>query len=283
MRLIPIAGLALTGLMLSANALACDTILEPTRVAINGPGKYCLSANRSLPIEIFGSDVELDCRSRTLTNPAVNGGPGGGAPYGIRVNPGTKVTVRNCRVDGFPIGIDMAAQSGGQLLNNTVLRAQDTPIMFHGQGNNGDPLAEPNRIVGNRIVGYVNNGSQPPNWGPAMRLIGLSRGVISSNVIAGYSGQTGLELMESPDAQLISNQFLDFHAVNRMIRLEQSPRVRVVHNTIMSREPNVAQGISGATDATCIENVFINTQRSGFSECAVTRYNVEQPAPPQGP
>ncbi|MBT2745024.1 MULTISPECIES: hypothetical protein [unclassified Lysobacter] len=59
--------------------------------------------------------------------------------------------------------------------------------------------------------------------------------------------------------------------------------MRVVHNTIMSREPTVAQGISGAADATCIENVFINTQRSGFSECAVTRYNVEQPAPPQGP
>ncbi|MEH6414053.1 right-handed parallel beta-helix repeat-containing protein [Pseudomonas sp. CGJS7] len=279
MRLIPMAGLALTGLLLSANALACDTILDPQRVTIFGPGKFCLSANRSVPIDISGSDVELDCRGRTLTNRPANGGPAG-AVFGIRVSPGTKVTVRNCRVDGFPIGIDMNTQAGGQLLNNTVLRAQDTPIVV--RGDNHDPSAEPNRVVGNRVIGFPSDGMQPSPPGPALRLLGLPRAVISNNVVAGYNGNVGLELWDSADAQLIGNQFLDFDS-SHMIRLNQSPRVRVVHNTIMSRQGGVIHGLSGAVDATCVENVFVNTVRSGFSDCAVTRYNIERPQPPTGP
>jgi hypothetical protein len=276
MRLIPIAGLALTGLMLSTSAFACDTIVSPQQISIYGPGKYCLSADRSLPIEINGPDIELDCRTRTITNPSPNGG---GGPAGIRVNSGDKVIVRNCRIDGFSTGIDMMnVQSNAQLLNNTVLRARDVAITVHGNNNN-DPLAEPTRIVGNRVLGYPGE-NQPAAWGPAMRVIGLGRAVISNNVFAGHTGNIGLELLESPDSQLISNQFLDFQGAYRMIRLEQSPRARIVHNTIMSRELSVVEGLSGAVGATCVENVFINTVHSGFAECAVTRHNVEQPASP---
>ncbi|WP_046656698.1 NosD domain-containing protein [Lysobacter capsici] len=275
MRLIPIAGLALAGLMLSTSAFACDTIVPSQQISIHGPGKYCLSANRSLPIEISGPDIELDCRTRSIINPS----PNGGGPTGIRINSGDKVIVRNCRVDGFPIGIDMNVQSNAQLLNNTVVRAQDVAIMVHGINNN-DPFAEPTRIVGNRVIGYPNPNDPSSSWAPALRVIGLGRAVISNNVVAGHRGPVGLELVDSPDVQITNNQFLDPAAVDRMIRLEQSPRARVVHNTIMSRQQNVMFGLSGASGATCVENVFINTIHSGFSECAVTRYNVEQPLPP---
>lgn len=275
MRLIPMTGLAIASLMLSANALACDTILGADRVSIDAPGKYCLSANRTLPIEIHASNVELDCRTRTLTYPSA--GPAGPA-IGIRVDPGENVIVRNCRIEGFPVGIDMASFRNGQLLNNTVLRASEQPIVVHGHSN--DPLGEPSRIVGNRILGYVQGGGLPPNWGPALRVVGQGRVLVSNNVIAGYGGPDGLHLMESPDAQIISNQFLDFQAGHRMIRLELSPGARIVHNTIMMRQPGGAFGLSGATGATCIENVFINTITPGFLDCAVTRHNVEQPTYP---
>lgn len=275
MRLIPIAGLALTGLMLSTSAFACDTIVSPQQVSIYGPGKYCLGANRSLPLEIGGPDIELDCRARTITNPSSNGG----GPTGIRINSGDKVIVRNCRIDGFPIGIDMNAQSNAQLLNNTVLHARDVAIMVHGHNNN-DPLSEPTRIVGNRVIGYPDANDPSSSWGPALRVVGLGRAVISNNVVAGHTGPVGLDVIESPDVQITSNQFLDSSAIERMIRLELSPRARVVHNTIMSRQQNVMFGLSGASGATCVENVFINTIHSGFSDCAVARYNVEQPLPP---
>lgn len=273
MRLTSKTGLALAGLLLSANALACDTILPATQVGISAPGKYCLSGNRSLPIEINGPDIELDCRTRTLTNPSTGGGPGGGV--GIMVRGGGKVVVRNCRVDGFANGIQADVASGAQLLNNTVLRAQDTPIIVHGnpfQGPPGPP-AEPVRIVGNRVIGY--DSGQPANWGPALRVHGLPGAVIANNVVAGYRGRGGLELGESPDAQLTGNQFLDFETGHRMIQFMNSPRARVVHNTIMSRQP-IGEGLVGAVDATCVENVFINVLPSGFASCSVARYNVEQ-------
>ncbi|UZW63173.1 hypothetical protein [Lysobacter enzymogenes] len=271
-------GLALAGLLLSANALACDTILPANQIGISAPGKYCLSGNRSLPIEINGTEIELDCRTRTLVNPSTGGGPGGGV--GIMVRGGGKVVVRNCRVDGFANGIQADVGSGAQLLNNTVLRAQDTPIIIHGNPfGPPDPQAEPARIVGNRVIGY---GGDQANWGPALRVHGLPRAVIANNVVAGYRGHGGLELGESPDAQLTGNQFLDFEAGHRMIQFINSPRARVVHNTIMSRQP-IGEGLTGAVDATCVENVFINVQPSGFAGCSVARYNVEQPQPPTGP
>lgn len=278
MRLNSKTGLGLAGLLLSANALACDTFLPANQIGLSAPGKYCLSANRSLPIEINGPNIELDCRSFTLTNPS-GGGPGGSG-VGITVRGGDKVVVRNCRVDGFANGIQADVFSGAQLLNNTVLRAQDTPIIVHGNPfGPPDPQAEPVRIVGNRVIGY---GSAQANWGPALRVHGLPRAVIANNVVAGYRGQGGLELGESADAQLTGNQFLDFESGHRMIRFMNSPRARVVHNTIMSRQP-IGEGLSGAVDATCVENVFINVQPSGFAGCAVARHNVEQPQPPTGP
>jgi len=279
MRSIHKAGLALVCAVLSANALACDTFLPANQIGISAPGKYCLSANRSLPIEINGSGIELDCRSRTLTNPII----GGGSAVGIAVRGGDKVVVRNCRVDGFQTGIQADVAGGAQLLNNTVLRAQDTPIVVHGNPfGPPDPQAEPVRIVGNRVIGYNRDSGQPASWGPALRVHGLPRAVIANNVVAGYRGPGGLELGESADAQLTGNQFLDFDGGHGLIRLMNSPRARVVHNTIMARQP-IGEGLSGAVDATCVENVFINVQPSGFAACSVARYNVEQPQPPSGP
>lgn len=275
MRLIAVTGLALSGLMLSGSALACETVLDPQQVQVFHPGKYCLSANRSLPIEIQGSDIELDCRSRSLIAP-----PGGGAsPAGIRAH-GDNLIVRNCRVDGFERGIELDARGASQLVNNTVLRARQAPLLVHGRH---DPLATPIRVTGNRIFGYYDT---EPSWGShaAVQVIGLNRAILSNNVVAGFrDGRRGLWLADAPDTQLIGNQFLDFAGVDRMIQFDRSPRARVVHNTIMQSEPGLPHGMTGAVDATCVENVFVNTQRSGFSECAVTRHNVERPLPPPGP
>lgn len=278
MRLIPMAGLALGGLVLSFNALACDTVVPAEQVSIQGPGKYCLSANRTMPIDIQGSDIELDCRTRSVINPV----PGGASGPGIRVGGGERVTVRNCRVDGYAVGIDMHVFAEGQLLNNTVVRAVDAPITVHGSGFS-DPLRPATRIVGNRVIGYSDPNQPQPNGQPALRISNLGRAVISTNVVAGHRGR-GLWLMDSPDAQLSSNQFLDLDLADRAIQLDYSPRARIVHNTVMQRQPSLQQALAGATEATCVENVVINIGgRSGFHECAVTRHNVEQPLPPPMP
>ncbi|QWP75202.1 hypothetical protein J5226_16410 [Lysobacter sp. K5869] len=274
MRSIHKAGLVLACALLSANALACDTVVPPQQGSLFGPGKYCLNANRSASLELMGSDIELDCRGRTLTRPQNSG-----AAVGIRVNPGDRIVVRNCRIDGFPVGIDMSANAGSQLLNNTVLRAADAPIVVRGGPPSGDPQAEPMRIVGNRVVGYESG--QPIGPGVALRVMGLPRAVIANNVVAGYTGSGGLELSESPDAQVTGNQFIDFSAAQQMIHLMHTPRVRVVHNTIVSAQPAM-YGLVGADDATCVENAFVNVRSSGFERCPVARYNIDRAPAPGG-
>lgn len=281
MRIVSKAGAAVAGLLLSASALACDSIVPAQQTVLQTPGKHCLSANRSLPIRIDGSNIELDCRSRSIVNP----NPGFGDRVGIETRPGDNVIVRNCRVDGFEAGIQMDVGSGAQLLNNTVLRSPGVPIIVHGNPFQGPPgpQAEPARIVGNRVLGYERYPGQPANGAPAISVHGLPRAVVANNVVAGYSGQSGLSLGESPDAQVTGNQLLDFDHGRELIRFANSPRPRVVHNTIMSREQNAIYGLAGAVEATCVENVFINVAQSGFGDCAVARYNVEHPRPPSGP
>lgn len=270
MRTILFSGLALSAAMFSANALACDTVVSAANPYISAPGKYCLARNLDVPIVIAGGDIELDCKGRTLANP----GPSGNGPAAITVDSWSEVTVRNCRIEGYSLGIHLRTRSGDQLLNNTVVRPFDAGIVIVGDT---PPDGEAARVVGNRVIDYGNPNVSP--WREAIRITMAPRTVVTNNVVAGYNGG-GLLLESSADVQVTGNQFLDFpDNTPQIIELRQSPRARLVHNSIMQRTRSGVQGLIGGSSATCIENVAINTARSGFSECAVTRYNVEEPSP----
>jgi hypothetical protein len=59
MRMLPLAGLALSGLFFSHSALAaCDTVLAPDLRYIEAPGSYCLNADRARQIIISADNVE---------------------------------------------------------------------------------------------------------------------------------------------------------------------------------------------------------------------------------
>lgn len=269
MRSILFSSLALSAAMFGTNALACDTVVSAANPHISAPGKYCLARNLDVPIVITGQDIEFDCKGRTLANLDPNGGPAA-----ITVDSWSKVTVRNCRIEGYSLGIHLRTRSGDQLLNNTVVRPYDAGIVIVGDS---PPDGEGARVVGNRVIDYGNPNVSP--WREAIRITMAPRTVVTNNVVAGYNGG-GLLVESSADLQATGNQFLDFpDNTDRIIELRQSPRARLVHNSIMLRTRSGVQGLIGGSSATCIENVAINTARSGFSECAVTRYNVEEPSP----
>lgn len=270
MRSILLSSLALSAAMFSASSLACDTVVTSANPHITAPGKYCLAGNLGVPIVITGEDIEFDCKGRTLANPDPN--PNGAAA--ITVDSWSRVTVRNCRIEGYSLGIHLRTRSGDQLLNNTVVRPYDAGIVIFGDS---PPDGTGARVVGNRVIDYGNPNISP--WREAIQITMAPRTVVTNNVIAGYSGG-GLLVDRSADVQATGNQFLDFpDNTQRIIELRQSPRVRLVHNSIMLRTRSGVQGLIGGSSATCIENVAINTAHSGFSECAVTRYNVEEPSP----
>lgn len=275
MRFISFAGLALATLMCTNAAFACDTVLPTTQRDINSPGKYCLSANRTQPIHISGDNIELDCRGKSI----VDTSQGANGPIGIMAVSNGNVTVRNCRIESFLEGIHLRSRGGDQLVNNTIVQPREGGIMVFGEYAN-DPEAVAPRLTSNRVVDYGNQQQTGPGRRAAIEAMMVPRAVFASNVVVGYRDGAGVVVDNSADVQLNANQFLDFPDNTwRIVELRQSPRARLAHNSIMLRQRGGTQGVIGAAGATCIENVAINTARSGFADCAVTRYNVEEPAP----
>ncbi|UHQ21320.1 hypothetical protein LVB77_11525 [Lysobacter sp. 5GHs7-4] len=271
MRFMPYLGLALFGLGFSTAASACDTVLTPDVNTIAASGSYCLNASRDRPIRIVASNVELDCKGRTVSRRT----DAQGEHIGIEVEPGNGVTVRNCRVDGYRSGILLTAERDAQLINNTILRATEIAITVNGSRIPGPPGI---RLTGNRVIGYWRGNDEYSVWTPAFDISNAPGVQMVNNVVVGYRGARGVVLAHSPDAQLTGNQFLDFTAeASGVISLTDSPRARLVHNTVAMDQVRAREAMySDTADHTCVENIAINTQGWGAG-CAVSRYNIEQP------
>ncbi|MEG3788715.1 right-handed parallel beta-helix repeat-containing protein [Lysobacter sp. CCNWLW3] len=271
MRFIPFAGLTLSGLICCTSALACDTVLTPDVITISESGSYCLNANRDRPILITASQVELDCKGRTVSRR-----PDSTSEYiGIRADLGDGVTIRNCRVDGYRSGITMTVERSAQLINNTVLNSTEIAIGVAGSRDPGPPGI---RLTGNRVIGYKLGDDAYSVWTPAFDVWDAPGVQLINNVVVGYRGARGVLLKRSPDAQLTGNQFLDFMVeASGVIALDESPRARLVHNTVAMDRVRAREAFYANTaDHTCVENIAINTQGWG-SGCAVSRHNIEQP------
>ncbi|MGH8082567.1 MAG: NosD domain-containing protein [Lysobacter sp.] len=265
MRMLLLAGSAIASLCFSpAIRAACEHILAPPLREISTPGSYCLDANRDQPIVIRANDVDLDCRGRTLTHrddePWAN--------YGVHVDRVSNVTVRNCRLQGWNTSIALDRPTNVELINNTI-DADGPAIGVFGDDRPDGAV----RLTGNRIFYYnARNGADT-----AISVNHTPQPVLTNNIVAGFRGSTSVYLNRSPDAQLTGNQFLDLNEGGAAaVRIEQSPRARLVHNTVMLRRGVDGRGLVDADEATCIENVFINTVHSGLERCVVRRYNVEQ-------
>lgn len=146
MRILPFAGLALSGLLLSHTVhAACDTVLSPQVRSIESAGNYCLAANRSAPIEVRSDNVEIDCRGRTLSRPLDPSGSGTGV-----LLRGNNLTVRNCRFEGWQFSVLAEQFLNVQILNNTFIPEGPAITVYGGDRPEGDGL----RVIGNRVLFY---------------------------------------------------------------------------------------------------------------------------------
>lgn len=266
MRILSFSGLAVVGLMFSPAALAaCETVLAPQVREINAPGAYCLSANRNEPIVIRADNVELDCRGRSIARTAHSSS----GDHGVHLARGNNVTVRNCRFEGWNFSLLAEQFENVQILNNSFL-PEGIAITLHGSDR---PEGDGAKLIGNRIFYYQSQQG-------AEHAIGVwhsPRAVLTNNLVAGFRGFAAVRLDRSPDAQLTGNQLLDLNEGGASaFDLLYSPRARFVHNTVMLRRGVDGRGLRGATDATCIENVFINAVHSGLESCVVSRHNLDQ-------
>lgn len=266
MRTVLTTFLILSGLISSADVSACDTVVADDTYQIVDSGSYCLAADRGIPLSIVGGDVELDCQGHTITDDS------GTQFAGVYVDSMAGVTVRNCQINNFQIGIYLRSGDHSQLVNNTISKSRIAAISVY---------ARDAKLIGNRIINYDNPYAA---WQENIQLYLADRAVVMNNVIAGSHGSSvvGLLLDGSADVQVVGNQFLDFTSEpyrNVAVEVRHSQRPKFIHNTMMMRTTD-AQGLIGITpdvEATCIANLAIGVLHSGFGDCLVAERNTEVP------
>jgi parallel beta-helix repeat protein len=151
----------------------------PTVITV--PGHYCLAKDfaqaftgTQVPVRISADDVVLDCNDHAIRDTTADYGQAA-----IHVGDSRQgVTVRNCTVEGFYLGIHVtgyepATSRGNTLENNVILRSHYEGIDVSGSNN---------RIVGNRVDGVLGDVTGNPS-GITLFSFGADSGV--GNVVLG--------------------------------------------------------------------------------------------------
>jgi hypothetical protein len=221
---VSLAGLACLLSFAAASPAGAETVgctaVPPLPTVITNPGHYCLTADvakdfgDSNGLRVQADDTVVDCNGHSIRHTA----PAGHNGHGINIGDDKKnVTVRNCVVDGFYVGISVI-QSFGQnnattrVLGNTVVNSRFYGILGYGsnlvfEGNRVDHVLG-NATAGGPIGILLNEGNGSIVRGNTVTDIrpdppasaGLTMGiylnnvhdtVIEDNVLAGLTAYTG--------------------------------------------------------------------------------------------
>jgi hypothetical protein len=128
---------------LAAESLdACDYFIDAAPYGIDLPGTYCLTQNVSTNstflsgVFIDADDVTLDCNGFRIDGTAAGTAT---VANGVAADSRKNVTVRNCHVRGYQIGIDLYQSSGpGRnhvVEDNRVELSRFTGIFVNGDGS----------------------------------------------------------------------------------------------------------------------------------------------------
>ena len=161
----------------------CTGFIDSLPTVIHTQGTWCLRRNLSTAqssgpaILIAANHVTIDCNDFKIGNLAAGATSGA---IGIQLEWGHSVTVRNCVVRGFLIGIDIQGEGGHLIENNRIDGSQYVGIhLLEGL---------PRSIVrGNRVT-YI-------GWGlrDQLQIIGIAaRGDVVDNTVEGLYCPSGL-------------------------------------------------------------------------------------------
>jgi hypothetical protein len=118
---------------------ACTGFIDAVPATISAPGVWCLNKNLAMAtttgtaITVNASNVVLDCNDYKLDGAAAGAAT---AAYGINANNRMNVTVRNCNVLGFQIGVRLAGTGGGHVVeDNRIDGSTYVGILLAGDGS----------------------------------------------------------------------------------------------------------------------------------------------------
>ncbi len=175
-----------------ANISNCSMNLSAGLTAIHTSGTYWLnqsmnSSGRCLLIN--GSNIELDCRGWSINGTKIQDGIFSNA---------SNVTIKNCIIHNFSIGINLSSALNINMINNSIYNNNMTGIFLASTNNS---LLENNTV-------YFNNGTGYENYGihlQSSKNNRLIRNNASLNGDADAQGNYGIFLLASSDNNLTYN------------------------------------------------------------------------------
>jgi parallel beta-helix repeat protein len=158
----------------------CTTFIQSVPASISTQGVYCLkqhlatSQSTGAAIAVTTNNVTIDCNGYKLGGLAA--GPGTQAT-GIIASNRQNLTVRNCNIRGFRIGI-VATGSGHLIEDNTINNNTATGIDVSGDGN----------LIRNNAVSDTGGGTGTTT---AHGIFGSGNADIRNNFVDGVIGSSG--------------------------------------------------------------------------------------------
>lgn len=187
------------------------TLIESFPYSIDGPGenegRYMLAGdspcNSNTCITVNADNITLDCgEDNTMTGDYGN--------MAIHLDERTNVTVRNCNLDGFDIGIFVEDSSNNTISNNTITDTYAESLSLYNSSNNtisNNTITESvyfSILLGDSSGNTISNNTITDNQGPGIQLyMGSSNNNLSNNTVTNSS--TGFYFWESPSNTVESN------------------------------------------------------------------------------
>ena len=222
---------------------SCTGSITALPASIGTQGVFCMTqdlstaASSGQAISINANNVTLDCNGYKI------GGLGAGkatTTTGIHANGKLNVTIRNCTIRGFEVGIkldDGFGESGGHLIENNRLDLNTA----HGIWVTGD-----NSTIRNNLV--LNTGGAPTTGYPRGIITRYNVDIIDNTVAGVYSdqavfptgGATGVETSESESGSVVGNRISGLSAGGQVFGIyngDGSGHVKIVGNLVTGPSP----------------------------------------------
>jgi parallel beta-helix repeat protein len=129
---------------------SCTGFIDALPATIGTPGTWCLRADLStslasgVAISLASPDITLDCNGFKVGGLAAGAST---AANGIQATDQANVTVRNCNVRGFRIGVSVTGGGGNVVEDNRVERCTRQGIFVGGNNQNALSVVRRNHVL----------------------------------------------------------------------------------------------------------------------------------------
>ena len=191
-----------------------------TRSTVVRPGEYPLrpGPGDSVVIRIRGSNIVVDFQGARLAGSAPTAAPDQRAGYGILIEAGRNITIRNARIGGYKVAI-LARGVGNLTIDNIDVSGNWAPRLWSGLGH--ESLVD-------WLYYHHNEKGEWLRYGAGIYLADVVGGMIRGNTARG--GQNGLLMVRSSGLRIYNNDFSWLSGLG--IGLYRSSRNTIMHNRV---------------------------------------------------